>query len=60
MDKNLDFALFSAIYTGVLIILIIFEANSIDMEKNKKHRFPKFSILSLVIFWASYFSIKFL
>jgi hypothetical protein len=60
MDKNLDFALFSAIYTGVIFILIIFEINSAELRKYKETSFPKFSLFSLLIFWASYFAIKFL
>ena len=60
MDKNLDFALFSAIYTGVIFILIIFEINSVELRKYKETSFPKFSLFSLLIFWASYFAIKFL
>jgi hypothetical protein len=60
MDKNLDFALFSAIYTGVMLILIIFEINSPELRKYKEIRFPKFSLFSLLTFWASYLALKFL
>jgi|LakMenEpi03Aug12_release.lakeMendotaPanAssembly.Ray.scaffolds.fasta_scaffold3297191_1 hypothetical protein len=60
MDKNLDFAFFSAIYTGVILILIIFEINFAELKKYKETRFPKFSLFSLLTFWALYFAIKFL